>query len=215
MTIANRRRVKVKLLGELGRRFGRSYQFMALSPKEVLSALSNQLDGFREYLRGAHENGVFFKLITADPDGIDYNECMMPCDTLVIAPVITGAGGSGLSAGKILLGAVLIGLAFIPGIGTVAAGGALAAKGLAVGSMTSIGTALFSVGGALLFGGIAALLTPTPKAPKESETSKSFLFDRAVDLTSQGLPIPMLYGEFLAVSPLVVSSAISTETVPV
>lgn len=206
MTTPSRRRVKVKLLGELGRKFGRSYEFMALSPKEVLSALSNQLDGFREYLRGAHENGVFFKLVTADPDGIDYNECMMPCDTLVIAPVITGAGGSGMSIGKILLGVVLIGLAFIPGIGTAAAGAA-------AGTMTSIGTALFSVGGALLFGGIAALLTPTPKAPKENE--QSFLFDRAVDLTSQGLPIPLLYGEFLAVSPLVISSAISTETVPV
>jgi predicted phage tail protein len=198
--------VKVKLLGELGRRFGRSYEFLALSPKEVLSALSNQLDGFRDYLRGAHENGVFFKLITADPDGIDYSECMMPCDTLVIAPVITGAGGSGMSIGKILLGAVLIGLAFIPGIGT-----AIAASGAA--SLTTIGTTLFSIGGALLFGGIAELLTPTPKQPKETE--QSFLFDRAVDLTSQGLPIPLLYGEFLAVSPLVISSAISTETVPV
>lgn len=206
MTTPIRRRVKVKLLGELGRKFGRSYQFMALSPKEVLSALSNQIDGFKEYLRGAHENGVFFKLVTADPNGIDYNECMMPCDTLVIAPVITGAGGSGMSIGKILLGAVLIGLAFIPGIGT-ATTGALAGK------FTTVGTTLFSVGGALLIGGIAALLTPTPKAPKETE--QSFLFDRAVDLTSQGLPIPLLYGEFLAVSPLVISSAISTETVPV
>jgi predicted phage tail protein len=198
--------VKVKLLGELGRRFGRSYQFMALSPKEVLSALSNQLDGFREYLRGAHENGVFFKLVTADPDGIDYNECMMPCDTLVIAPVITGAGGSGMSIGKILLGVVLIGLAFIPGVG-------IATAGAAAGTMTSIGTALFGVGGALLFGGIAELLTPTPKEPDEAE--ESFLFDRAADLTSQGLPIPLLYGEYLAVSPLIISSAISTETVPV
>jgi predicted phage tail protein len=210
VTIANRRRVKVKLLGELGRRFGRSYEFMALSPKEVLSALSNQLDGFRDYLRGAHENGVFFKLITADPEGIDYNECMMPCDTLVIAPVITGAGGSGMSIGKILLGAVLIGLAFIPGIGT-ATSTAIAAGAKA--GFTSIGTALFGIGGTLLFGGIAELLTPTPKQPKETE--QSFLFDRAVDLTSQGFPIPLLYGEFLAVSPLVISSAISTETVPV
>ena len=203
MTTANRRRVKVKLLGELGRKFGRSYEFMALSPKEVLSALSNQLDGFRDYLRGAHENGVFFKLVTADTEGIDYNECMMPCDTLVIAPVITGAGGSGMSIGKILLGAVLIGLAFIPGIGTVAATGAF----------SSIGTALFGIGGSLLFGGIAELLTPTPKQPKETE--QSFLFDRAADLTSQGLPIPLLYGRFLAASPLVISSAISTEAVPV
>ena len=210
MTIANRRRVKVKLLGELGRRFGRSYEFMALSPKEVLSALSNQLDGFRDYLRGAHENGVFFKLVTADPEGIDYSECMMPCETLVIAPVITGAGGSGMSIGKILLGAVLIGLAFIPGIGT-ATSTAIAAGAKA--GFTSIGTALFGIGGTLLFGGIAELLTPTPKQPKETE--QSFLFDRAVDLTSQGFPIPLLYGEFLAVSPLVISSAISTETVPV
>ena len=202
MTAPSRRRVKVKLLGELGRKYGRFYEFMALNPKEVISALSNQIDGFRDYLRGAHENGVFFKLVTTEPEGIDYNECMMPCDTLVIAPVITGAGGSGLSIGKILLGVVLIGLAFIPGIGTVAATGAL----------SSIGSALFGVGGALLFGGIAELLTPTPKKPKETE--QSFLFDRAVDLTSQGFPIPLLYGEFLATSPLVISSAISTETVP-
>lgn len=206
MTPSNRRRVKVKLLGELGRKFGRSYQFMALSPKEVLSALSNQIEGFSDYLRGAHENGVFFKLVTADPEGIDYNECMMPCETLVIAPVITGAGGSGMSIGKILLGAVLIGLAFVPGIG-VATTGALAGK------FTAVGTALFGIGGALLFGGIAELLTPTPKKPKENE--QSFLFDRAVDLTSQGFPIPLLYGKFLATSPLVISSAISTESVPV
>ncbi len=205
MTPSNRRRVKVKLLGELGRKFGRSYQFMALNPKEVLSALSNQIEGFSDYLRGAHENGVFFKLVTADPEGIDYNECMMPCETLVIAPVITGAGGSGMSIGKILLGVVLIGLAFIPGIG-VATTGALAGK------FTATGSALFGIGGALLFGGIAELLTPTPKKPKENE--QSFLFDRAVDLTSQGFPIPLLYGKFLATSPLVISSAISTESVP-
>lgn len=209
MTTPSRRRVKVKLLGELGRKYGRFYEFMALNPREVISALSNQIDGFRDYLRGAHENGVFFKLVTADSEGIDYNECMMPCDTLVIAPVITGAGGSGMSIGKVLLGAVLIGLAFIPGIGT-ATSAAIAAGAKA--GFTAVGSALFGIGGTLLFGGIAELLTPTPKQPKETE--QSFLFDRAVDLTSQGFPIPLLYGEFLATSPLVISSAISTVTVP-
>jgi len=41
------------------------------------------------------------------------------------------------------------------------------------------------------------------------------MFDRAVELTTQGLPIPLLYGRYLAVSPLTISSAISTETIPV
>ena len=53
----------------------------------------------------------------------------MTCDRLVIAPIIAGSGGG---AGRILLGAALIGLAFIPGIGTVAAGGGLAAAGATV-----------------------------------------------------------------------------------
>jgi predicted phage tail protein len=70
---------------------------------------------------------------------------------------------------------------------------------------------LFSLGASLVLGGIADLLTPTPKKPKDNETRSSYLFDRAAELTTQGMPIPLLYGEFLATSPLIVSSAISTE----
>ena len=206
MSKTERRFVKVKLLGELGRKFGRSYEFMALNPKEIISALSNQLDGFKEYLANAHTNGIFFKLVTTTPEGIDYNECMMSCDDLVIAPVITGAGGSGGSTlGKILVGVALIGLAFVPGIGT-----AIIANTTATGMITG-GSILFSLGAALVLGGIADLLTPTPKKPKDNETQSSYLFDRAAELTTQGMPIPLLYGEFLTTSPLVVSSAISTE----
>jgi predicted phage tail protein len=210
MSKTERRFVKVKLLGELGRKFGRSYEFMALNPKEIISALSNQLDGFKEYLANAHINGIFFKLVTTTPDGIDYNECMMSCDDLVIAPVITGAGGSGGSTlGKILVGVALIGLAFVPGIGT-----AIIANTTATGMITG-GSILFSLGAALVLGGIADLLTPTPKKPKDNETQSSYLFDRAAELTTQGMPIPLLYGEFLATSPLIVSSAISAEAAAV
>lgn len=204
--MAKRRRVRIKLLGELGRRFGRYYELMVLNPREVISALSSQLEGFKEYLATAHENGVFFKLVNKDANGMSYEECFMPCEQLVIAPVVTGSGGSGTSIGKILLGIALIGLAFIPGVGTATAG-ALAGK------FTTIGSVLFSLGGSLVFGGIAELLTPTPGEPEEKEGS--YLFDRAVELTTQGFPIPLLYGEYLASSPLVISSSISTETVPV
>ena len=207
MTSSRRRCIKVRLLGELGRKFGRQYEFMALSPKEVISALANQLEGFKTYLSNAHENGIFFKLVAQDAKGMSYEECLMPCDHLIIAPIVTGSGGSGGSIGKILLGAALIGLAFVPGIGTAVAAGAAKA------SFTAVGSVLFSLGGTLVFGGIAELLTPTPKEPKQKK--ESFLFDKAAEVTTQGFPIPLLYGEYLATSPLIISSAISTEAVPV
>lgn len=207
-----RRMVKVKLLGELGRRFGRCYEFMARNPRDVISALSNQLDGFREYLSVAHENGIGFKLINKDPEGMGYEGVGMSCERLIVAPVISGSGSN---FGQILLGAALIGLAFIPGVGAVAAGGQLAAAGAAVGSLTSVGTALFSLGASLVLTGIAGLLTPPIKTPSDSKKKDSYLFDRAAELTTQGYPVPLLYGRFLANAPLVVSSAINTETIPV
>ena len=196
--------VEVKLLGELGRRFGRSYRFMANSPKDVISALSNQLVGFKDYLTGAHEDGVGFRLVDEDADGMDYEKVMMPCRQLVIAPIISGGG----NIGRILIGVALIALAFIP-FGGAAFAGFVAGK-FAIGSGI-----LFSLGTSLVLTGVAALLTPPVKPPKETERKDSFLFDRATELSSQGAPVPILYGRFLAASPLIISSAITTQQVAV
>ena len=207
-----RRMVQVKLLGELGRRFGRSYSFMVRNSRDVISALSNQLDGFKDYLATAHENNVGFKLIKDSPEGMDYDELEMSCERLIIAPMIAGAGSN---VGRILLGVALIGLAFVPGLGaaTVAAG-----KGIFGGTIAfnTVGTVLFSLGASMVLTGIAGLLTPPVQTPNEDSRKKdSFMFDRAVELTTQGLPIPLLYGRYLAVAPLTISSSISTETIPV
>ena len=212
-----RRMVQVKLLGELGRRFGRSYSFMVRNPRDVISALSNQLDGFKEYLCGAHENGMGFKLVDNDPTGMSYEEVMMGCKQLIIAPVISGSGGKGMSIGQILLGVALIALAFVPGVGAFAAGSTAVKAGLAVaGSLTKVGTALFTLGATLALTGISGLLTPPVQTPStDSKKKDSFMFDRAVELTTQGYPISLLYGRYLAVAPLTISSAISTESIPV
>jgi predicted phage tail protein len=196
--------VEVKLLGELGRRFGRSYRFMANSPKDVISALSNQLAGFKDYLTGAHEDGIGFRLVDGDAEGMDYGGMMMPCRQLVIAPIISGGG----NIGRILIGIALIALAFIP-FGGAAFAGFVAGK-FAIGSGI-----LFSLGTSLVLTGVAALLTPPVKTPEETEVTDSFLFDRATELSSQGAPVPILYGRFLAASPLIVSSAITTQQVAV
>jgi len=197
--------VEVKLLGELGKRFGRKHRFMAHSPKDVFSALSNQLEGFKDYFCSAHEKGIGFKLIDGDPEGMGYENVIMGCRRLIIAPVISGGG----AVGRILIGVALIALAFVPIAGQAAFAGFVAGK-FAVGSAV-----LFNIGVSLSLTGIAQLLTPTPNAQKETDRKDSFLFDRATDLTVQGQPVPLLYGEFLAASPLIISSALTTQQVPV
>jgi predicted phage tail protein len=199
--------VEVKLLGELGRRFGRSYQFAANSPKEIISALSNQLAGFKDYLTNAHENGIAFRLIDGDEEGMCYENVLMPCRRLIIAPVVTGSG----AVGRILIGVALVALAFVSfGAPGTAFAGFAAGKGFALGSGI-----LFSLGASLVLTGVASLLTPAVRLESDSERKDSFLFDRAAELTSQGAPVPILYGRFLAGSPLIISSAITTEQVPV
>ena len=203
--------VEVKLLGELGKRFGRKHRFMAHSPKDVFSALSHQIEGFKDYFCNAHEKGIGFKLVDGDPDGMDYENVLMGCRRLIIAPIVSGGG----AIGRILIGVALIALAFVSFggafAGFVAANAAAGtAAGFAAGSAI-----LFNLGVTLALTGIAQLLTPTPDAPKETDRKDSFLFDRASDLTVQGQPVPILYGKFLASSPLIISSALTTQQVPV
>lgn len=204
--------VEVKLLGEMGRLFGRSYCFAANSPKEVISALSNQLAGFKDYLVKAHENGIAFRLVDDDAEGMQYENVLMPCKRLIIAPVVTGSG----AVGRILVGVALVALAFVSFGGSVAGGAAFA--GFAAGKFALGSGILFSLGTTLVLTGVSSLLSPPVRldnASSDAERKDSFLFDRAAELTSQGAPIPVLYGRFWAGSPLIISSSITTQQVPV
>lgn len=207
--------VEVALLGELGRKFGRKYSFMASSPKDVFSALCHQLNGFKEYMEKAHENGIGFRLVDEDPDGMDYANVVMGCRRLIIAPIVSGGG----TAGRILIGVALVALAFVS-FGGAFAGFAAGTAATATAAATAGGFAagssiLFSIGVSLVLSGIASLLTPPVENPKDAAKKDSYLFDRAAELTTQGNPVPILYGRFLAGSPLLVSSAITTFQVPV
>ena len=202
--------IEVKLLGELGRKFGRYYRFAADSPREVMSALTNQLAGFKDYMVTAHKRGVAFKVVNQDPEGMDYENLLMPCDRMIIAPVVSGSG----DVGRILIGVALVALAFIPGVGTATA--AAIAAGTAKAGFTAVGSILFSLGTTMVLTGVAGLLTPQQSnAMNDTERKESFLFDRAAELTTQGSPVPILYGRFLAASPLVISASLTTQQVPV
>ena len=109
-----------------------------------------------------------------------------------IVPVMAGAG----AVGRIIAGAVLVAVGlFVPGIG-------------ALGVQLIVG-----VGATLVLGGVAQLLTPVPtmNTGKDSEKDprKSYSFSGVQQVSRQGVPVPIVYGETL-VGSVVISAGIDT-----
>jgi predicted phage tail protein len=78
--------------------------------------------------------------------------------------VMAGAGGS---LGKILIGIALIAASFLlPGAGAFGTFSIFGQAAVAGGFATGIATTLSLVGASLILGGVAQLLTPTPKSAK-------------------------------------------------
>ena len=156
--------VTIKLLGELGRRFGRQFQLAVKTPAEALRALCTQLPGMRQYLLESGEKGVNWRVVTEHPDGLGEDQLLWPLSKrMVVAPQPAGRGATG----KIIAGVALVAAAVVLGpigapllYGTAAAGGFLGFAGAAV---------VGSIGTSLLFSGVADLLTPTPRMPNVSK----------------------------------------------
>ena len=116
-----------------------------------------------------------------------------------IVPVMAGAGATG----RIIAGIALIALASFVTFGTL--GGIVAAG--------AINAAVFGVGVSLVLGGVAQLLTPTPKIPTGPDTQndprKSYSFSGIQNTSRQGVPVPIIYGETI-VGSVVISAGIDT-----
>lgn len=125
-----------------------------------------------------------------------------------IVPVMAGAGATG----RIIAGIALIALAIaLPGIG-LAAG----AKGAAVIFGTTFSSLSLSIGFAglsLVVGGVAQLITPTPKVPQGSDSQddprKSYSFSGIQNVSRAGVPVPIVYGETV-VGSVLISAGIDT-----
>lgn len=192
--------VTIRLLGEAGRRYGRRFQLAVKTPAEAVRALCLQIPGLRQYLLESGEKGIDWRVVTDHAEGLDEDQMLWPLSKrLVLAPLPAGRGG----VGKIIAGVALVALAIfvLPGaiaFGTIALGSLAAPVG--------------AIGASLIFGGVADLLTPTPKMPNvkggglgggSSSTSgrdrdeqlNSFAFDKSNANTVQGDVVPVLYGE--------------------
>ena len=119
-------------------------------------------------------------------------------------PVVGGAG----AVGRIIIGVALIALSF--GVASLAAGAALAGSlsGFGLQAIAFATQAGLLAGIGLALGGVAQLLTPTPKISQdEADPRKSFSFSGIQNTSSAGVQVPVVYGETL-VGSVVVSAGI-------
>ena len=145
--------------------------------------------------------------------GLDELNYPIGQEDILITPVIAGAGGNW---GKILLGAVLVGAAFMTGGAGFGIGGA-AKTALGFEAAAGIGAfgwkAITYIGAGLIFSGISGLLAPTPKTPEKTEDPReSFNFSGITNTSTAGVPVPIVLGRTITGS-VVVSAGIDTEQV--
>ena len=194
---------KIKLYGALAKFIG--HRVLEADVATAAEAVRFLVANWPELER--HMADQYYRVHTAGDD-LTLEELHHPASgDIKIIPVIGGAGGS---FGQILLGIALVGAAFLIG---PAAGGFLGiGAGLGGAGAGLVGGAFAStigiLGVSLVLGGVAGLLTPTPKVAKDdNDPRKSFSFSGIQNTARVGVPVPVVYGEML-VGSVVVSAGI-------
>ncbi|MEB2756169.1 tail assembly protein [Citrobacter freundii] len=193
------------LHGDL-QRFGRRFSLSIKTGAEAIYALAMQVPGFRQKM-----NDGWYQIRIA---GLDVDETSLsarlheplPDGAIIhIVPRMAGAKSGGLL--QVVLGAVAIGASLFT------AGGSLALWGSALSAgAISASSVLFSMGAAMMLGGVAQMLTPQAKIPSSRQTDKgkqNTYFSSLDNMVAQGNALPVLYGEML-VGSRTISQEIST-----
>jgi predicted phage tail protein len=186
----------ITLHGSLGETFTKeTIQIWATSVKDVFTCLSQRygqkfkktiLEGSWHIMQGNLSNEDYLSEETID----------LYTDTeLHVFPAIIGAGGKGI--GQIILGVILIIISIVIIVVTwgSATPGVIAADTAYFGGMSAVAFGL--AGAAALAGGVMAMMTKTPSANYGSggaAQNPSFIYNGAVNTTTQGGPVPLVYG---------------------
>ena len=193
----------VKVYGALKERLGGqgTFELDVFNAAEAIKALCSNFTGLDKWLIDSGEDGIAYKVLLGEKEvGEDnFENLLYPWserDVFHITPVLSGSGGRGF--GRILVGAAMVGLAFASGGASLAWTATVPGVTPAVFAGISGGflakTAVY-MGAALVLGGIADMLTPVPKAPPEANKLQSFSFSGIEQTTSQGGPVPIVYGK--------------------
>lgn len=203
----------VKLMGELGEKFGAEWTSVDSSMRDVLKLIDCQVEGFKEYLIDCHNKNIQFSIQNGDELFEDEEDLWLPNlkDTVIITPV---PAGSGKGLGKLIAGLLLIAaMFFIPGTASLfttgGQAGATINMGIAGGGSMTLGTSAYTAlatGGALTMPGmlvaalgvnlaLMGLMEMSAPEADDMTSDPSFLFNGAGKNIEQGQPVPVLYGQ--------------------
>lgn len=161
----------VHLVGNISK-FGKVWQTDCANIRDIFKLINCQTLGFNKYLIEAEEAGVAYEIrkgkdILQNPE--DLLLSTVEDEDIIITEVPDGAK-KGL---KIVAGIILVVIGVFTGI-----------------------PFLTEIGISLIVGGVTELLAPGPET-EESENDPSYLFNGPVNNITQGLPIPVLYGQLI------------------
>lgn len=204
----------IRLNGELGKKYGRVHKLDVNTPAEAVRALIANHPGLQQDLATSHERGVAYKCVV-DREQVGEELLTYPMSrTFSITPVVTGAGKAfNFIVGIALLGVALAATGGLAGIGIAGFGGAAggaAAMGTSIGFLGLTYGNIAFLGAALILGGVAQMLAPTPKAPDSPEKKENPYFNGPVNATQQGVSVPVGYGRAI-VGSAVISAGITVE----
>ena len=166
--------ITVNFYGDLNQ-FGRRFSLHAATPAEAMRALLLQIHGLREHLeKGMYQ--VRFKKQDMSEASLQDDMSQVGGGVLHIVPRVTGAG----KWGRVIAGAVLI------VVGVIAWG------------YGAIGQPMVKMGIAMMVGGVAQLLTKTPKMDNfqssGEKASRNSSFSNVENTVAQGSLVPQIYG---------------------
>tara|TARA_Y100000004_G_scaffold46223_1_gene50743 strand:- start:549 stop:1265 length:717 start_codon:yes stop_codon:yes gene_type:complete len=192
---------RVILLGEMGERFGETWEMHVDYIKDIFKLIECQRKGFREYLMECHENGTDFTM-QRGKEFVGEEELLLSVgnEDIIITPI---PAGSKSGIGKILAAIAIVVIAIVAppliaaaGVsGTAAAGTVSITAGMAAMAGSTFGMMAISMAASLALAGINQMMMPGPEIDKE--TPDNYLFNGTSEHIKEGLPIPLCYGEMM------------------
>ena len=168
--------IKLTIYGRLRKFIGQStFEIDVASPRQAFSFLINNFEGVGDHIK-EQEYCVMAGKVRITEELLD----LQTESDIKIIPVVHGE----------ILNFVVGGLLTAFGTGATIAGITIGAK---------IAPIFLNVGISMLVSGVSDLLFPPPTPPslKADEQDPSFIFDGATNISKQGVPINVVYGETL------------------